>query len=210
MTKETNYFKILTSVDVTKHVKKKGAFNYLSWAIAWNYIKTSYPDAQRIVYEAPDTGLNWFSDGITAYVKVGISVSGIEHIDYLPIKDFRHNSITVDKLTTMDVNTAIQRSTAKAIAMHGLGLNLYANEDTLVIPEDNEVAVVKKDIMKPPAKIVLEMSDKNYDNVMVYMLNNKDQGFDALMAQVMKKYKVSAKVSRVLRELVAKKMNAGS
>ena len=188
MTKETNYFKILTSVDVTKHVKKKGAFNYLSWAIAWNYIKTSYPDAQRIVYEAPDTGLNWFSDGITAYVKVGISVSGIEHIDYLPIKDFRHNSITVDKLTTMDVNTAIQRSTAKAIAMHGLGLNLYANEDTLVIPEDNEVAVVKKDIMK----------------------NNKDQGFDALMAQVMKKYKVSAKVSRVLRELVAKKMNAGS
>ena len=69
---------------------------------------------------------------------------------------------------------------------------------------------MKKDIMKKPAKIVLEMSDKNYDNVMVYMLNNKDQGFDALMAQVMKKYKVSAKVSRVLRELVAKKMNAGS
>ena len=122
MSKNENYFKDLVAKDISKHVKKKGNFNYLSWAIAWNYLKQSNPGAQRIVYEAQETGLNWFSDGMTGYVKVGIVVNNIEHIDYLPIKDFRHNSITVDKITSMDVNTAIQRATAKAIAMHGLGI----------------------------------------------------------------------------------------
>ena len=135
---ENNYFKDLVAKDVTKHVKKKGNFSYLSWVIAWNYLKQEDENAQRIVYEAPETGLNWFSDGMTGYVKVGIIVKDIEHIDYLPIKDFRHKSLTVDKITSMDVNTAIQRSTAKAIAMHGIGLNLYANEDTLIIPEFEE------------------------------------------------------------------------
>ena len=43
-------------------------------------------------------------------------------LTYLPVMDYRNNSIAIEKVTSMDVNTAIQRSTAKAIAMHGLGL----------------------------------------------------------------------------------------
>ena len=200
MSKEQNYFKDLVKVDVTKHIKKKGQFSYLSWAIAWNYIKTTYPDAQRTVYEAPETGLNWFTDGVTAYVKVGITVNGIEHIDYLPIKDFRHNSITIDKLTTMDVNTAVQRATAKAIAMHGLGLNLYANEDTLVIPEEGEKVIEKKlDIKKTPKKdLPLIVGDKNWDGVVVYLLNNKEKGYKWISNQLKRKYVISEKTNHVL------------
>ena len=200
MSKEQNYFKDLVKVDVTKHIKKKGQFSYLSWAIAWNYIKTTYPDAQRTVYEAPETGLNWFTDGVTAYVKVGITVNGIEHIDYLPIKDFRHNSITIDKLTTMDVNTAVQRATAKAIAMHGLGLNLYANEDTLVIPEEGEKVIEKKlDIKKTPKKdLPLIVGDKNWDGVVVYLLNNKEKGYKWISNQLKRKYVISEKTNDVL------------
>ena len=200
MSKEQNYFKDLVKVDVTKHIKKKGQFSYLSWAIAWNYIKTTYPDAQRTVYEAPETGLNWFTDGVTAYVKVGITVNGIEHIDYLPIKDFRHNSITIDKLTTMDVNTAVQRATAKAIAMHGLGLNLYANEDTLVIPEEGEKVIEKKlDIKKTPKKdLPLIVGDKNWDGVVVYLLNNKEKGYKWISNQLKRKYVISEKTNNVL------------
>ena len=200
MSKEQNYFKDLVKVDVTKHIKKKGQFSYLSWAIAWNYIKTTYPDAQRTVYEAPETGLNWFTDGVTAYVKVGITVNGIEHIDYLPIKDFRHNSITIDKLTTMDVNTAVQRATAKAIAMHGLGLNLYANEDTLVIPEEGEKVIEKKlDIKKTPKKdLPLIVGDKNWDGVVVYLLNNKEKGYKWISNQLKRKYIISEKTNDVL------------
>ena len=122
---DKNYFKKLSSIEIKDLIEKKGKFSYLSWASAWSLIKEQYPTAQRIVYESEHTGLNFFSDGTTAYVKVGIVIDGIEHIDYLPIMDYRNQSIKLDKITSMDVNTAIQRSTAKAIAMHGLGLSLW-------------------------------------------------------------------------------------
>ena len=117
-----NYFEELAKVSIKDKVEKKGNFDYLSWANAWALIKLKYPNAQRNVYEDQATGLNFFTDGKTAYVKVGIVINDLEHIDYLPIMDFRNNSIRVEKITSMDVNTAIQRSTAKAVAMHGLGL----------------------------------------------------------------------------------------
>tara|TARA_R110000803_G_scaffold41124_2_gene88579 strand:- start:4848 stop:5465 length:618 start_codon:yes stop_codon:yes gene_type:complete len=202
MKEDKNYFKGLLAVDVSKHIKKKGQFSYLSWAIAWNYIKSEYPDAQRTVYEAPETGLNWFSDGITAYVKVGITVNGVEHIDYLPVKDYRHNSITVDKMTTMDVNTAIQRSTAKAIAMHGLGLSIFANEDTLVIPEENAPIIEKKDLIKKTTtKKALVVGDANWKKVLVFMTAHKEDGFDFLINQFSKKYKISVKLSNELKKI---------
>ena len=126
---EKNNFKKLSAIDIKNLVEKKGKFSYLSWASAWSLIKEQHPSAQRIVYESEHTGLNYFTDGNSAYVKVGIVIDGLEHIDYLPIMDFRNNSIKIDKVSSMDVNTAIQRSTAKAIAMHGLGLSLWIGED---------------------------------------------------------------------------------
>jgi hypothetical protein len=81
------------------------------------------------VYEHEHTGLNYFTDGRTCYVKVGVVANGVEHIDYLPIMDFRNNAIPVDKVNMFDVNKTIQRSTAKAIAMHGIGLALWTGED---------------------------------------------------------------------------------
>ena len=124
MEKKKNVFKELSAVSVKDKIEKKGKFSYLSWATAWSMIKTEHPTAQRKVYESEHTGLNFFSDGKTAYVKVGITINEMEHVDYLPVMDYRNNSIVIEKITSMDVNTAIQRSTAKAIAMHGLGLSL--------------------------------------------------------------------------------------
>ena len=200
---ENNYFKDLVAKDVTKHVKKKGNFSYLSWAIAWNYLKQEDENAQRIVYEAPETGLNWFSDGMTGYVKVGIVVKDIEHIDYLPIKDFRHKSLTVDKITSMDVNTAIQRSTAKAIAMHGLGLNLYANEDTLIIPEFEET---KKTITTTKEKtqtlITLDIGDMNWSKVLTYVAKNKALGLEEITERLKTKYSIKAIVKKELAKSI--------
>ena len=202
MSKTDNYFKDLVAVDVSKHIKKKGEFSYLSWAIAWNYLKQSHPDAQRIVYEAPETGLIWFTDGVTGYVKVGVTINAIEHIDYLPIKDFRHHSITIDKITSMHVNTAIQRATAKAIAMHGLGLSLYANEDTLVLPHELETGVEKKlDVKKPSKKgpFPLNIGDKNWDGVLSYIEREKGENdWKYLHGQLSRKYKMSKKVTDLL------------
>jgi hypothetical protein len=48
--------------------------------------------------------------------------------------DFRNKSITLDNLTSFDVNKSIQRSLTKAISRHGLGLYIFAGED---LPEDS-------------------------------------------------------------------------
>lgn len=203
MSKNENYFKDLVAKDISKHVKKKGNFNYLSWAIAWNYLKQSHPGAQRIVYEAQETGLNWFSDGMTGYVKVGIVVNDIEHIDYLPIKDFRHNSITVDKITSMDVNTAIQRATAKAIAMHGLGLSLYANEDTLIIPEIQEHKKTQTTTKKKTETLItLEIGDMNWSKVLTYVAKNKALGLEEITERLKAKYSIKAIVKKELAKSI--------
>ena len=196
---EKNYFKDMVATDVSKHVKKKGNYSYLSWAIAWNYLKQEDENAQRNVYEAPETGLNWFSDGMTGYVKVGIVLKGIEHIDYLPIKDFRHKSLTVDKITSMDVNTAIQRSTAKAIAMHGLGLSIFANEDTLIIPDFEEMKKpIKNDESKKTTYITLDIGDTNWDKVLSYVAKNKSLGLEEITKRLKSKYEIKATVKKEL------------
>ena len=125
MSKTNSIYKTLSTINVRDKVDKKGGLDYLSWANAWHMLKQNYPNAQRIIYEHDHTGFNYFTDGRSAWVKVGIVVDDIEHIDMLPVMDFRNNAIVIDKVTSTDVNKTIQRATTKAIAMHGLGLSLW-------------------------------------------------------------------------------------
>lgn len=129
-----NYFTELNSVDVSDKTEKKNGLTYLSWAWAWGEVKKRHPDSNYKIYET-EQGCIYWTDGRTAWVKTGVTVNGIEHIEYLPVMDFRNNSIPVDKITSFDVNKAIQRSLTKAVARHGLGLYVYAGED---LPEDSE------------------------------------------------------------------------
>ena len=96
MEKKKSVFQTLSAINVKSKVKRKNNLNYLSWSDAWAMLKEVYPDAQRVIYENEHTGLNYWTDGKTAWVKVGIEVEGIEHIDMLPVMDFRNQSITDD------------------------------------------------------------------------------------------------------------------
>ena len=127
-----NYFTKLNSINVNDKTEKKGNLTYLSWAWAWGEIKKLFPDSTYTVYENAN-GWNYHTDGRTAWVKTGVTVNGIEHIEYLPVMDMRNNSIPYEKVTSFDVNKAIQRSLTKACARHGLGLYIYAGED---LPEE--------------------------------------------------------------------------
>ena len=130
-----NYFQKLYDIDVKEKMKKKNGLNYVSWAAAWAEVKKIYPDATYHIYEreTPD-GLiiNYFTDGKTCWVKTGVTINEIEHIEDLPVMDFKNQSITLDKVTSSDVNKAIQRSLTKACARHGFALYIYEGED---IPE---------------------------------------------------------------------------
>lgn len=123
-----NYFAKLNDINVNDKTEKKGNLTYLSWAWAWGEIKKLFPDATYTVYENAN-GCFYHTDGHTCWVKTGVTVNGIEHIEYLPVMDYNNRSITLDKVTSFDVNKAIQRSLTKACARHGLGLYIYAGED---------------------------------------------------------------------------------
>lgn len=127
-------FETLNKINVNEHTEAKNGLTYLSWAWAWAEVKKAFPNAQYTVYENRD-GWNYFTDGRTCWVKTGVTIEGMEHIEYLPVMDFRNNSISADKVTSFDVNKAIQRSLTKACARHGLGLYIYAGED---LPEGEE------------------------------------------------------------------------
>lgn len=124
-------FEVLNNINVNGHTEQKSGLTYLSWAWAWAEVKKVRPDAQYKIYER-DTEfgpVNYFTDGRTCWVKTGVILDGIEHIEELPVMDFKNRSIPYEAVTSMDVNKAIQRSLTKACARHGLGLYIYAGED---------------------------------------------------------------------------------
>lgn len=127
-----NYFEALYQINVSDKIEKKGGLSYLSWAYAWAELKKVHPEANYKIYENTE-GWNYFTDGKTAWVKTGVIVNEIEHIEYLPVMDFKNKSVSVDTITSFDVNKSIQRSLTKAVARHGLGLSIYAGED---LPEE--------------------------------------------------------------------------
>lgn len=133
---EKNYFQTLNDINVNDKTEKKNGLTYLSWSYAWAEVKKLFPDTTYTIYENAD-GWNYFSDGRTCWVKTGVTCNGIEHIEYLPVMDFRNQSIPAAKVTSFDVNKTIQRSLTKALARHGIGLYVYAGED---LPEEEAAA----------------------------------------------------------------------
>jgi len=134
MNKE-NYFTTLNNINVSDKTEQKNGLTYLSWAWAWGEVKKLHPNANYTIYERETEygPVNYFTDGKTAWVKTGVIINEIEHIEELPVMDFKNKSIPVESITSFDVNKAIQRSLTKAVARHGLGLYIYAGED---LPED--------------------------------------------------------------------------
>jgi hypothetical protein len=189
-----NYFSKLAGISVREKIERKGNLDYLSWANAWSMLKQVHPDAQRVIYESEHTGMNYFTDGKTCYVKVGVIVNGIEHIDYLPVMDFRNNAIPYERVTSMDVNKTIQRSTAKAIAMHGLGLSLWTGED---IPETPTASAPKQEEL-----VELTKDGPNWTKVSAYIISNRDQvSFADMIQQLSRKYTISAAIKKELQKM---------
>jgi len=123
----------LSGVDVSKHLKQKGKFDYLQWSVAWAYLCEYYP-ASTYKFHRPF----FFSDG-TCEVKVSVTVSegsnSVKRTMVLPVLNFSNQSSV--NPTSSEINKTRMRCLVKAMAMHGLGLSLYANEDTM--PEDTGI-----------------------------------------------------------------------
>lgn len=144
-------FEQLNRINVNGHTEKKNGLTYLSWAWAWAEVKKLYPEAFYTIYERETEygPVNYFTDGRTCWVKTGVTIEELEHIEELPVMDFKNHSIAYTDVTSMDVNKAIQRSLTKACARHGLGLYIYAGED---LPEEEAAAEAEKKAAEQEAK----------------------------------------------------------
>lgn len=110
----------LRTIDVSKLVEKKNNLTYLSWAWAVDQLLLNDPTA---VWEYPEPKL-W---GETVMIFCTVSAFGISRTAQLPVMDYRNQPIP--NPNAFQVNTAMQRCLAKAIALHGIGLYIYNGED---------------------------------------------------------------------------------
>lgn len=145
-----NYFERLNEIDCNGLTESKPGGNekkltYLSWAHAWRELKKLFPKSYYTIYENQNEW-NYFTDGRYCWVKTGVTVvdddgTEVEHIEELPVLDYKNKSIPVDMVNSFDINTSIQRSLTKAVARHGLGLYIYAGED---IPNESSMSVAER------------------------------------------------------------------
>ena len=187
MSDEKNYFEVLNSINVTEKTEKKNGLTYLSWAWAWGELKKIHPDATYTIYENAD-GWCYHTDGKTAWVKTGVTVDGIEHIEYLPVMDYKNKSVPAGQITSFDVNKAIQRSLTKAVARHGLGLYIYAGED---LPEDEREKLPEEE-KAPEEKSPVTNGDKKITKKDVETLNKMLEGKDAVKTWLLQQFNISS------------------
>jgi hypothetical protein len=121
-----NLYKTLRELDVSKHVEKKGEYNYLAWAFAWDTLKCHYPEARYEKHVFNDLPYMQDEQGYT-YVMVTVKAGQQSVTELLPVLNFNNKPVT--KPNSFDVNTALQRCLVKAIAeCSGIGLYLYLGE----------------------------------------------------------------------------------
>lgn len=194
---DKNYFQTLNGINVNDKTETKGGLTYLSWSFAWGEVKKLFPDSTYTIYEN-ENGWNYHTDGHTCWVKTGVTVNGIEHIEYLPIMDFKNRSIPLETVTSTDVNKAIQRSLTKAIARHGLGLYIYAGEDLPEEETEKEEARIREELKRPiNAKDLKRLEATLKPNQVEYIL--KDLGKTSL-AEV-----TNEEFGNIMRSLAGKK-----
>lgn len=132
----------LLAINVSEHIEKKGALSYLSWAWAWAEVLKIDPAASWNVVEYNNMPCMFLPDG-SAMVRVYVSIKGDVKSCVLPVMDNRNNA--VKNPDSRKISDAIMRCLAKGIAMHGLGLYIYAGEDLPMVeaqatPEEAERA----------------------------------------------------------------------
>lgn len=122
---ENNHFERLSKIDVGQWIEKKAGLSYLSWAHAVRLLLTEDPNAEWEYREVNGSPLCMIGD--TALVYCTVTMFGKKRTAQLPVMDHRNKAIT--NPDAMQLNTAMQRALVKAIALHGIGLYIYAGED---------------------------------------------------------------------------------
>ncbi len=141
-----NFFAVLSGIDCSKYLQKRNSLDYLPWAVAWRMLKENYPYSYYEVGESKE-GLNYYTDGRTAYVKVTLTLCvprndgelmELKNTEMLAVMNYNHKSIPLEEIRSTDVINTIQRCLVKCAARFGLGIAVYGAADFDDIPAEEE------------------------------------------------------------------------
>ena len=140
-------------------IKMKSGFNpkYVSWSWAWNYVKSHYPDTptpkfekfpemvlkthlqeyntkygkryKKVVegWEMTGRDVPYLTTTTGTMVTCTVHIDGSDYTESLYVMDNSNNAV-IDP-DQAQINKTQKRCLVKALAIAGLGLNLYAGED---------------------------------------------------------------------------------
>jgi hypothetical protein len=120
----------LLKINVNDHTEKKNGLTYLSWAWAWAEALKADQNATFDVQTFE--GKPYMDVNGTGLVWVTVTLFGQPRTCMLPVMDYKNKPIL--NPDAFAVNTAIMRCMTKALALHGLGIYIYAGQD---LPEDD-------------------------------------------------------------------------
>ena len=121
----TDIFKVLNNVDISGLTKKKGNFDYLSWSNAVREASKLFPE---MVWEFTKwDSLPFLKTEVGYFVECTVTINGLSKTQMMAVLDFKNQTATAPKAN--DINKSQMRALTKAIALHGLGIDLWAGED---------------------------------------------------------------------------------
>ena len=193
-------FSVLSKIDVSEHTEKKGKFTYLSWAWAVKVLLEEFPKATWQVHTFIDNGIEspYMRTNAGCFVQVSVEIDKVIRTQVHPVLD--HMNKSVDEPNAFQINNSIQRCLAKAIALHGLGLYIYAGEDLPQAPD-----ALNKEQYKSMLDLLAVIGDKEFEAKIVAQIGDEtinDANYKAAFAKLKRK---ADKVKKAIDELDEKR-----
>lgn len=182
--KNENVFTDLFHLDITGKVEKKQGLSYLSWSWAWAEVKKRYPDAKYKIERFGENKKPYLFDSDLGYmVFTTVTINDLTHEMWLPVMNGANKAMknvsyeyqvikwtkgkrdgyetrTVEPATMFDINTTIMRCLVKNLAMHGIGLHLYAGEDLPEAPPVSKVSQTQISALRAVIKKIAELTNQ--------------------------------------------------
>ena len=130
---QASTFEILDAINVNEFTDTKGKYTYLSWTYAVRELLRVAPNATWEIHEyegSSERGVTlqpYMRTDAGYFVKVTVTIDDISRTQVHPVLDNKNHTLL--EPNAFQINTSIQRCLAKAIALHGLGIYIYAGED---------------------------------------------------------------------------------
>lgn len=182
-TKQSTFDK-LNAINVNDKTEKKGHLTYLSWSWAWAEVKKLYPDATYSYYRSPETNLPFsFKEGVGGFCHTSVTIQGETLEMWLPIMDNRNQAVREPSAT--QVNNTLMRCLTKNLAMHGLGLYIYAGED---LPHMSDEEIIQSSKSNTKKKETIE----DWEDVVgkAKAMRDKKQSWSMIVTKLLEKYDV--------------------